>query len=328
MTRLCIFGAGAIGGEIAARLARSGDCAVSVVARGAHLEAIRTRGLRLIDGDDEFTVAVAASDDPARLGPQDYVIVATKAHDMAALVEPMQPLLKDDTALVFAQNGIPWWYFHGHGGALENRRLESVDPGGVLWERLGPERALGAVVWFAAVLVAPGVIRHAYGERLPVAEPRGEKTERVQRLSHLLSSAGFKSPVKSDLRPEIWLKLWGNLSFNPVSVLTQGTLEQLAADPHARAVIAAMMAEAQTVAEALGIRFPVSIAERIAMAARVGAHRTSMLEDVLAGRPTELEALLGAVIELGKVTEHATPALKLVYDLARFRSRMAAGQTA
>ena len=324
MTRLCVFGAGAIGGEIAARLARAGQCEISVVARGPRLAAIKARGRRLIAGDDDFTVPVAASDRPADLGPQDYVILATKAHNMAQLVEPLQPLLKPDTAILFAQNGLPWWYFHGIDGALAGHRLESVDPGGVLWERLGPARALGRGVCFAVVLEPPGVIRHSYGERLPVAEPSGERSGRVETVSRLLTAAGFKSPVKPDLRPEIWLKLWGNLSFNPVSILTLGTLEELAADPHSRAVIAAMMAEAQTVAEALGIRFPVSIDERMAMAARVGAHRTSMLEDVLAGRPTELDALLGAVIEMGKITAMPTPVLKLVYDLARFRSRIAA----
>ena len=321
MTRVCIFGAGAIGGDIAARLARAGGSEVSVVARGAHLDAITTRGLRLLAGGEDFTVKVRATDRPADLGSQDYVILATKAHNMAALVEPLQPLLGKDTAILFAQNGIPWWYFHGVEGALSGHRLESVDPGGALWQGLGPERALGAVVWFAAVLEAPGVIRHSHGERLPVAEPSGARSARVATLSRLLSEAGFKSPVKADLRSEIWLKLWGNLSFNPVSILTLGTLEELATDPHSRAVISAMMAEAQGVAEALGIRFPVTIDERMAMAARVGAHKTSMLEDVLAGRPTELDALLGAAIELGKVTGRATPALNLVYDLARFRSR-------
>jgi 2-dehydropantoate 2-reductase len=321
VTGVCVFGAGAIGGYIAARLALAGEAEVSLVARGAHLAAIRERGLTLKQEGETRIVHPRATDDPAALGPQDYVIVALKAHAVTAAVAALTPLIGEDTALLFAQNGIPWWYFHRHGGPHEGRRIASVDPGGVIWDRLGPERALGCVVWQAAEIEAPGVVVHAYGDRMPVAEPGGEKSARVVRLSQLLTAAGIKSPVRGNIRNEIWLKLWGNLSFNPVSILTNGTLAGLAADPGTRRVITAMMEEARAVAEAFGIEFAVGIDERIAMAARVGAHRTSMLQDVEAGRPTELDALLGAVIELAGLAGIATPTLQSVCDLAKFRSR-------
>ena len=233
------------------------------------------------------------------------------------------PLIGKDTAILFAQNGIPWWYFHGVEGPLAGTRLESVDPGGEIWNRIGPERALGCVVWQAAEIEAPGVIAHHYGDRMPIGEPTGEKTERAMRLSRLLTSAGIKSPVRPELRNEIWLKLWGNLSFNPVSVLTGGTLVDLATDPGTRRVIATMMEEARAVGEALGVTFAVGAEERMDMAAKVGAHRTSMLQDVEAGRPTELDALLGVVIELAGLVKIGTPSLQLVYDLCKFRCKRA-----
>jgi 2-dehydropantoate 2-reductase len=291
------------------------------VARGPHLAAMQANGLTLKQGGETFTVHPRVSADPKTLGPQDFVIVAVKAHALTGVLDQLQPLLGKDTALLFAQNGLPWWYFYKHGGPYDGRRIESVDPGGRIWERLGPERALGSVVWQAAEMEAPGVIAHAYGDRLPIAEPSGEKTPRAMLLSKLLLSAGLKSPVRGNLRDEIWLKLWGNLSFNPVSVLTQGTLLQLATDNGTRKVIRAMMQEARLVGEALGVKFSVDVDERIAMAEKVGNHRTSMLQDVEAGRPTELDSLLGVVIELAQMVGIATPALDLVYDLTKFRSR-------
>ena len=259
--------------------------------------------------------------DPKTLGPQDFVIITLKAYALSSALDQIEPLLGKGTAILFAQNGMPWWYFYKHGGPLDGRRIESVDPGGKIWERLGPERALGSVVWQAAEMESPGVIAHAYGDRLPIAEPSGEKTARAMLLSKLLMSAGIKSPVRGNLRDEIWLKLWGNLSFNPVSVLTQGTLLQLATDKGTRKVIRDMMEEAQAVAVALGVKFSVDIDERIGMAEKVGNHRTSMLQDVEAGRATELDALLGAVIELAQMVGIATPTLNLVYDLTKFRCK-------
>ena len=321
MTRICVFGAGAIGGYVGARLALKGEADVSLVARGAHLAAMKANGLTLKQDGETHVVRPTVTDDPKQLGPQDYIILTLKAHGLAGVIDQMMPLIGKDTAILFAQNGIPWWYFHGVGGPLEGTRLESVDPGGVIWNRIGPERALGSVVWQAAEIEAPGVIAHHYGDRMPIGEPTGEKTERALVLSRLLTSAGIKSPVRPNLRNEIWLKLWGNLSFNPVSVLTLGTLADLATDPGTRRVIRTMMEEARAVAEKLGITFAVDADERMDMAAKVGAHRTSMLQDVEAGRPTELDALLGVVIELGRIVQIGTPSLQLVYDLCKFRSR-------
>jgi 2-dehydropantoate 2-reductase len=321
MTRVCIFGAGAIGGYIASRLAKAGEVEVSLVARGPHLAAMKANGLTLKQGGETFTVHPRLAERGAELGPQDFVIVTTKAQALTVALDAIVPLLGPDTAIVFAQNGLPWWYFYKHGGPHEGRRVESVDPGGLIWARLGPERAIGTVVWQAAELEAPGIVVHGYGDRMPVGEPSGEATPRVERLSRLLTAAGLKSPVKPKIRNEIWLKLWGNLSFNPISVLTNGTLAELAADPGTARVIAQMMEEARAVAEGLGIIFPVSASERVAMAAKVGQHRTSMLQDVDARRPTELDALLLAVIELASLQGIATPTLQIVYDLAKFRSQ-------
>ncbi len=321
MTKICVFGAGAIGGYVGARLALKDEAEVSLVARGAHLAAMKANGLTLKQGGETHVVRPKVTDDPRELGHQDFIILTLKAHGLAGVIDQMMPLIGPDTAILFAQNGIPWWYFHGIGGPLEGTRLESVDPGGVIWRRIGPERALGCVVWQAAEIKAPGVIAHHYGDRMPLGEPTGEKTERAALLSRLLTAAGIKSPVRANLRNEIWLKLWGNLSFNPVSVLTGGTLVDLASDPGTRSVIRAMMDEARQVGERLGVTFTVGADARMDMAAKVGAHRTSMLQDVEAGRPTELDALLGVVIELGRLAEIGTPTLQIVYDLCKFRSR-------
>ena len=322
MTKICVFGAGAIGGYIGARLSHKAEADVSLVARGPHLVAMEANGLTLKQGGENFTVRPRVTSDTKSLGPQDFVIVTLKAHALPLVLDQLQPLLGKDTAILFAQNGVPWWYFYKHGGPYDGRRIESVDPGGKIWKRLGPERALGCVVWQAAEMESPGVIAHAYGDRMPLAEPSGEKTSRVMLLSKLLVSAGIKSPVRENLRDEIWLKLWGNLSFNPVSVLTQGTLEQLATDQGTRRVIHDMMQQARAVGIALGVNFSIDAEERINMAKKVGNHRTSMLQDVEAGRPTELDSLLGAVIELAQMVGIVTPTLNLVYDLTKFRSRI------
>jgi len=321
MTKICVFGAGAIGGLIAAQLAHAGKSDVSVIVRGANLEAIRSNGLILRKGGEEIVTRPRAAEKAAELGPQDFVIIGLKDYALTGVIDALMPLLGPDTAILFAQNGLPWWYFYGGDAAHGGRKLESVDPGGLIWEKLRPERAIGTVVWQAAELAAPGVVVHGYGDRMPIGEPSGQPTARVKTLSTLLIDAGFKSPVRPNLRSEIWLKLWGNLSFNPVSVLTRGTLEQLAGNPETRGVIRAMMEEARAVAEVFGISFNISIEDRIDMAAKVGAHRTSMLQDVDAGRPTELDALLGAVIELSQIAGMAVPTLQLVYDLTKARCR-------
>lgn len=320
--KLCVFGAGAIGGHLGAILARAG-VEVSLVARGPHLQAIRANGLTVSTGEERFTVKLPASDDPADLGPQDYVLVALKAHSVPPVVERMAPLLRPDTAIVTAVNGIPWWYFYKHGGPHDGYQVASVDPGGKQWRLLGPERAIGCVVWQAADIVAPGVIQHTYGNRMPIGESDGSRSERAQALSKALIAAGMRSPVRPRLRDEIWMKLWGNLSFNPISLLTQATLATLATDPGCRQAVAALMREGKAVAEALGIKFPMDVEQRIDGAAEVGEHKTSMLQDLELGRPIELDALVGAVIELGRLAGVPTPALELVYHLTRQRAREA-----
>lgn len=320
--KVCIYGAGAIGGLLGARLAASG-VDVSLVARGAHLAAIRANGLTLEAGAERVVVQVPAAEDPAAFGPQDYVIVALKAHQVPPVVKRMQPLLGPRTAVVFAVNGVPWWYFHGLGGPHEGRRLPSVDPGDAQWDGIGPERAIGCVVYPAAEVAAPGVIRLVEGDRFSLGEPSGERTGRVTRLAEALVTAGFKAPVRPRIRDEIWIKLWGNLSFNPISALTLATLDVICADPGTRAVARAMMVEAQTIAEQLGVRFSIDVDRRIEGAAAVGAHRTSMLQDLERGRPLETDALVTAVQEMGRLVEVPTPAIDTVLALLRLRARTA-----
>ena len=321
--KVCIFGAGAIGGYLGARLAAAGDCEVSLIARGPHLEVLRSKGLTLIGEAGRETHAVTATDDPAKLGPQDYVVIALKAHSVPAVVDSLQPLLGPDTAVVTAQNGVPWWYFYKLEGAYENARVAAVDPDGRLWEGIGPERALGCVVYPAAEIEEPGVIRHIDGDRFPLGEPSGEKSERAQTLSRLLVGAGLKAPVRPQIRNDIWVKLWGNLSFNPISALTGATLEQICGQEDTRAVARAMMLEAKAIGEELGVRFAVDVDKRIEGAAAVGAHKTSMLQDLELGRPMEIDALVGAVAELGRLVGKPTPTIDTVLALVRQRAALA-----
>ena len=320
--KICIFGAGAIGGYMGAKLAAAG-ADVALVARGPHLAAMQRDGLTLIEGDETTNVSVRASDDPAELGEQDYVIVTLKAHSVPPVVDRMQPLIGPGTTVVSGVNGVPWWYFHGHGGALEGTRLESVDPGGAQWKGFGPERVLGCVVYPAAEVAEPGVIRHLEGNRFSLGEPDGSRSERAMALSKALSAVGLKAPVRPRLRDEIWVKLWGNLSFNPISALTHATLDVLCTDPGTRAVARSMMIEAQEIAEKLGVKFPIDVERRIDGGAAVGAHRTSMLQDLDSGRPMEIDALVTSVQELGRLTETPTPTIDTVLALIRLRARSA-----
>ncbi|MDU8944039.1 2-dehydropantoate 2-reductase [Ovoidimarina sediminis] len=320
--KICIFGAGAIGGYMGVKLARAG-ADVSLVARGPHLAAMQANGLRLIEEDGETRVDVTASDNPEDLGVQDYVIVTLKAHSVPPVVPKMQPLIGDNTTIVSGVNGVPWWYFHKHGGALEGTRLESVDPGNAQWDGFGPDRVLGCVVYPAAEVTEPGVIRHIEGNRFSLGEPDGEKSERAMALSKALSSAGLKAPVRPRLRDEIWVKLWGNLSFNPISALTHATLDILCTDPGTRAVARGMMLEAQEIAEKLGVKFPIDVDRRIDGGAAVGEHRTSMLQDLTMERPMEIDALVTSVQELGRLTDTPTPTIDIVLALVRQRARVA-----
>ncbi len=320
--KICIFGAGAIGGYMGVKLAQAG-ADVSLVARGPHLAAMKDKGLTLIDESGTTTVPVTASDNPEDLGPQDYVIVTLKAHSVPPVVSKMQPLIGDDTTIVSGVNGVPWWYFHKLDGPLEGTRLESVDPGNAQWDGFGPDRVLGCVVYPAAEVSEPGTIKHIEGNRFSLGEPDGSKSDRAMALSKALSAAGLKAPVRPRLRDEIWVKLWGNLSFNPISALTHATLDVLCTDPGTRAVARGMMVEAQEIAEKLGVKFPIDVDRRIDGGAAVGAHRTSMLQDLDAGRPMEIDALLGSVQELGQVTQTATPTIDTVLALTKLRARTA-----
>jgi len=320
--RICIYGAGAIGGLLGARLARAG-AEVSLIARGPHLAAMRARGLTLRSGEETFTVPIVATDDPATLGPQDYVVITLKAHQVPGVVRPMQPLLGPDTAVVMGVNGVPWWYFHGLGGEYEGRRLPSVDPGDVQWDGIGPQRVIGCVVYPAAEVPEPGVIELVEGDRFTLGEPNGERTARVERLSQALIAAGLKAPIRAKIRDEIWIKLWGNLSFNPISALTCATLDVICTDPGTRALARAMMVEARTIAEKLGARFPISVEKRLDGGAAVGAHKTSMLQDLERGRPMEIDALVTAVQDMGRLVGVPTPTTDAVLALVRLRARVA-----
>ena len=320
--KICIYGAGAIGGLMGAKLARAGQD-VTVIARGPHLAAIKARGLKLYSEGEEILVYPRAVEDPKDAGAQDYVIVAVKATGVAPIAERIAPLLGPDTAVVTAMNGIPWWYFWNQEGAWKDRQLASIDPNGRLWRAIPPARCIGCVVYPAAEIAEPGVIRHGYGNRFMLGEPSGQSSNRVEALSKALTQAGFKAPVRPKIRDDIWLKLWGNLSFNPVSALTQGTLAGMANDPQVCAVVRAMMVEAEQVARALGVDLPVDVDTRIGWARDVGEHKTSMLQDLEQGRPMEIDALTGVVAEMGDLVGIDTPMIDAVLGLVRHRARVA-----
>ncbi|MEO7760581.1 MAG: 2-dehydropantoate 2-reductase [Casimicrobiaceae bacterium] len=320
--RICVIGAGAIGGFVGARLAFAGH-EVSLVARGAHLRAIRERGLLLIEADGREHIAhvAHATDDISSLGKQDLVIVALKAQQMEPVRADIKNLCHDATLVVPMQNGIPFWYFLKHGGPLEGTIVRSVDPQGQLAAEFDVENLIGCVVYPAAVITAPGVIRCVEGDRFPLGELDGSTTPRIMQLSVLFQEAGFKAPILDNIRAEIWLKLWGNLSFNPLSALTHKTLAQICRFAPCRELARKLMEEAQQVAESIGITFRVSIDKRIAGAERVGEHKTSMLQDVETGREPEIDALVGSVLEIARLQGISTPHLDTVYVLVKSLSQ-------
>jgi len=327
--RIAIVGAGAVGGYVGVKLALAGE-RVTFVARGANLEAIRSRGIKLIlsDGAELVERDVQATADYSAAGPQDLVILAVKAHQVDAVANEVPKLFGPETCVVTMQNGIPYWYFHRHGGPFEGHCVAAVDPAGACLRGIPPSRVIGCVVYPASVLTAPGVIRHIEGDRFPVGELDGSASARVQAVSQCLARAGFQAPVLDDVRAEIWLKLWGNLTFNPISALARATLIDICQFPPTRNLAASMMTEAQAVAHKLGITFRVPIERRIAGAGRVGAHKTSMLQDLEAGRALETDALLGSVLELAHMTETSVPTLEAVYALLKLLGRpLEAGST-
>ena len=321
MTGICVFGAGAIGGFLAARLSLAG-VPVTVVARGAHRAAIERDGLVLESGGERHVTHPRVAGDPAALGPQDVLVVTLKAHSLLPALPQMRPLIGPDTTIVAGVNGLPWWYFHGVGGAFEGRRVEAVDPGGALWDGLPPAQTLGCILYPAAEIAAPGVIRHSFGDRFSLGEPDGSRSARAEHLSRLLIGAGLKAPVRPRLRDELWVKLWGNMAFNPISALTTATLDVITGEPGSRAVARSMMLEGQAVAEALGVRFAIDVDKRIAGGAEVGRHRTSMLQDLELGRPLEIEALLGAVVEVAGWVDVPVPLSTAILALVRQRAAM------
>jgi 2-dehydropantoate 2-reductase len=320
--KIAIVGAGAIGGYVGVKLALAGED-VTFIVRGANLTAIRNNGMKLImqGGVEQIAQNVRATDDYAEAGPQDLVILALKAHQVDAVADQLPKLFGPDTTVVTMQNGIPYWYFYRHGGELEGRQVHSVDPTGLLATKIPPQRVIGCVVYPASELVAPGVVRHIEGERFPVGELDGSTSARVTAISECLINAGFKAPVLANIRAEIWLKLWGNLTFNPISALSHSTLVDICQYPLVRELAADMMREAQQVALKLGIEFRVTLEQRIAGAEKVGKHKTSMLQDVEAGRATEIDALVGAVVELGRLTGTPTPHIDTVYALVKLLDR-------
>ncbi len=320
--KIAVIGAGAIGGLVGAKLALAGED-VTFIVRGANLDAIATNGFKLIaaDGSEEVARNVKATDRYDQAGPQDIVILAMKAHQVEAVANEVPRLFGPETVVVTMQNGIPYWYFHKHGGPLEGSTVKSVDPHGVVAAKIPAERVIGCVVYPASELVAPGVVKHIEGDRFPVGELDGSTSERVNRVSACFAKAGFKAPVLDNIRAEIWLKLWGNLTFNPISSLSHSTLVDICQYPPSRDLAAAMMREAQAVAHKLGIEFRVSLEKRIAGAEKVGKHKTSMLQDVEAGRAPEIDALVGAVVELARLTDTSTPHIDTVYSLVKLLAR-------
>ena len=299
---------------------------VTFVARGENLKAIQAHGMKLeLEGGEVLHAQHVRACTIDEAGPHDYVFLTMKSHQVEPVAAQLAGLCHDQTAVVTMQNGVPWWYFHGLPGH-EGRQLRSVDPNGTLWQQIGPERVIGSVVYPAAELIAPGVVKLIEGNRFTLGEPSGEKTERVSTLAQAMIGAGFKTPVSSDIRSELWVKLWGNLTFNPVSALTHATLEDICSFEPTRALAAQMMAEAQRVGEKLGVQFKISIDKRIAGAQAIGAHKTSMLQDIEAGKALELEALLGSVIELAQVVQEDTPVLQAVYALTRMLERQVLAQ--
>jgi len=319
--RIAIVGAGAIGAYLGAKLALAGED-VTLIARSSHLEAMQKNGLTLLavgnDGEEVREHATPlAVETPTQAGPQDVVILTLKAHQVSAISNLLSPMLAPNTSVITAQNGVPWWYFYGYEGALSGTRLASVDPENVIWNAIKPERVIGCVVYPATELVAPGIVRHISGDRFALGEPDGSRSDRVRALSQTLVSAGLRAPVRRNLRNEMWIKLWGNVAFNPISVLTGETLGSICAHSGTRSLARDVMLEAQSVAHALGEKFTINVDQRIEGAAAVGEHKTSMLQDFERGRRLEIAAIVGAVAELGNLVNIATPKIEMLYTLTR-----------
>jgi 2-dehydropantoate 2-reductase len=324
--RIVIAGAGAIGGYIGARLAKAGADVV-LFARGPHLRAMQERGLRVASPDGDFEVKPEVAGDLKAIGHADVVFLGVKAHGLTALAPQLSPLLGPGTVVVSTQNGLPWWYFQNHGGDLDGLHLERVDPGGAIAAAIEPRRVVGSLAYFSTDVVEPGVIHHTEGNRISFGEPDGTRSDRVRAIAGALIAAGFRCPITTRFRHEIWVKLLGNVAFNPVSALTGATLEELVRHPEVSRLIREVMAETEAVAARLNIALPISIDQRMAGAEKVGAHKTSMLQDFEAGRPLELEAIVGAVVELGERLGVAMPSTRAVYACAKLLDEKRRGRS-
>ena len=322
--RFAVVGAGAIGAYLGARLSLSGHD-VSLIARGPHLRAMQSRGVRVRSPEGDFEAHPTATGDYDQVGEVDFVFLTLKAHSLPEVAPKLGPLLGPETAVVSAQNGIPWWYFQRHGGPLDGRRIERLDPDGVISTTIPAERVIGCIVYPSASIAEPGVIDHLEGDRFTIGEPDGSTSDRCRMLSDALKESGLRGPIRSRIRVDMWVKLLGNVAFNPISVLTRATLVEMTGHPEVLVLARSIMEEADAVARALGVRVPVSIERRIAGAAAVGEHKTSMLQDLESGRPMELEAIVGAVIELGEILDVPVPNTKAVYAAAKLLGEVAAG---
>ena len=319
--KFAVYGAGAIGGFLGARLSLAGED-VSLIARGPHLEAIRANGLRVRSAVlDDFSSNAPATDDPAEIGEVDVVVLGVKSHALTAIAPKVAPLLGPDTIVVTTQNGVPWWYFHGIEGPLAGERLESVDPGGVIADAIDARRVIGCLAYCSASVAKPGVIEHVEGVRFPLGEPDGSRGERIQGLAKIFEGAGLKAPIRKDMRHDIWVKVLGNAAFNPISAVTRATLGEMLADPPTRELARAVMEEVIQTAAGVGVRIRISPEKRLEGAAQIGSHKTSMLQDIEAGRPIEIEPIVGAVIELADKVGVATPNLRDLYERARLAAR-------
>ena len=321
--KIAIVGAGAIGAFLGARLALSGED-VYLIARGPHLKEMQANGVRVRSPEGDFEAHPIATDDYESIGPVDFVFLTVKAHSLPAIAPNLAPLLGSETAVVSAQNGIPWWYFQSHGGPFDGQSIESVDPGGVIAKAIDPSRIIGCVVYPSTVIVEPGVIEHIEGNRFSIGELDGTSSDRCKRLASALISAGLRAPVRGHIRHDMWVKLLGNVVFNPMSALTGATLVEMATHPETSDIVRAVMAEADAVAEGLGVRLPLTIDQRMEGAKKVGAHKTSMLQDLESGRPMELESVVGVVIELGEKLGLPMPHTKTLYSCARLLDQVRA----
>jgi 2-dehydropantoate 2-reductase len=318
--KFAVVGAGAIGAFVGAMLAKSGED-VTLIARGPHLRAMQERGVRVRGEIGDFEVRLQATEDPAIIGPVEVVILTLKSHSLPAMAPRLSPLMGPDTSVITAQNGFPWWYFYRHGGEWEGTRLETVDPGGVLSRNIDPARVIGCVVYPSTEIVEPGVVRHIEGTRFAIGEPNRSKSERCRRIADAFIEAGLRCPIRTNIRHDIWVKLMGNVAYNPISALTHATLIDIVQCPETGELAAAIMREVESVALKLGIEMGVSVEQRLEGAEKVGHHKTSMLQDIEAGRPTELEAIVGAIIELGEKMALPLPKTKAVYACAKLLTK-------